>query len=91
MESLKYRRILLKLSGEALGNNLGTGIDPKRALSLPTRSKKFEKWVSMSQLSLVLATSGAGARELNWDGSGHSRLYGHVSYCNEWVGINGCP
>lgn len=34
MTNLKYQRILLKLSGEALGNQKGTGIDPERALAI---------------------------------------------------------
>ncbi len=34
MEELKYHRILLKLSGEALGNTSGTGIDPQQAVHI---------------------------------------------------------
>jgi uridylate kinase len=34
MEELKYHRILLKLSGEALGNASGTGIDPQQAVNI---------------------------------------------------------
>lgn len=34
MEGLKYRRILLKLSGEALSGPQGFGIDPRRALEM---------------------------------------------------------
>jgi len=34
MEELKYHRILLKLSGEALGNATGTGIDPQQAVHI---------------------------------------------------------
>ncbi|MEL7644451.1 MAG: UMP kinase [bacterium] len=34
MEELKYHRILLKLSGEALGNTSGTGIDPQQAVQI---------------------------------------------------------
>lgn len=43
MEALKYRRILLKLSGEALGNNLGTGIDPKRAHVIANQVKEVRE------------------------------------------------
>jgi uridylate kinase len=39
MESLKYHRILLKLSGEALGGDVGSGIDPTRALEIAGRVK----------------------------------------------------
>lgn len=34
MEELKYHRILLKLSGEALCSEAGTGIDPKQAVHI---------------------------------------------------------
>jgi uridylate kinase len=37
MESLKYHRILLKLSGEALAGDEGFGIDPSRALDIARR------------------------------------------------------
>ena len=39
MESLKYHRILLKLSGEALMGDVGSGIDPRRALDIANRVK----------------------------------------------------
>lgn len=37
MEDLKYHRILLKLSGEALGSTTGTGIDPQQAVQIARR------------------------------------------------------
>ena len=37
MAELKYHRILLKLSGEALGGQGGSGIDPKRAEDIAER------------------------------------------------------
>lgn len=37
MDGLKYHRILLKLSGEALGSTQGTGLDPQRALDIARR------------------------------------------------------
>jgi uridylate kinase len=37
MESLKYHRILLKLSGEALGNTQGSGLDPQCAKDIARR------------------------------------------------------
>ena len=37
MEGLKYRRILLKLSGESLSGDQGFGIDPGRALDIAER------------------------------------------------------
>ena len=43
MESLKYHRILLKLSGEALGSAQGSGIDPQQALSIAKRVKEVRE------------------------------------------------
>jgi uridylate kinase len=37
MEELKFKRILLKLSGEALGSTTGTGINPKAAIQIAQR------------------------------------------------------
>ena len=42
-QSLKYRRILLKLSGEALGGPQGSGIDPKRAEEIANRVSEVRK------------------------------------------------
>ena len=43
MEKIKYRRVLLKLSGEALGSDGGAGIDPQRALSIASRVKEVRE------------------------------------------------
>lgn len=43
MDTLKYSRILLKLSGEALGNNIGSGIDPQRALAIANTIKEVRE------------------------------------------------
>ena len=43
MESLKYHRILLKLSGEALGGDTGAGIDPTRGLDIARRIKEVRE------------------------------------------------
>ncbi len=40
MENLKYRRILLKLGGEALGHDDGDGINPEAALRIAGRVKE---------------------------------------------------
>ncbi len=37
MEEVKYKRIVIKLSGEALAGDDGTGIDPKRAANIAKR------------------------------------------------------
>jgi uridylate kinase len=43
MESLKYHRILLKLSGEALSGMNGSGIDPERARDIASRVKEVRE------------------------------------------------
>ncbi len=43
MESLKYHRILLKLSGEALSGPHGSGIDPERARDIASRVKEVRE------------------------------------------------
>ena len=43
MEQIKYKRILLKLSGEALGNEIGVGIDPHCAVSIAKRVKEVRE------------------------------------------------
>lgn len=43
MDGLKYHRILLKLSGEALAGEEGFGIDPHRAIDIATRVKKVRE------------------------------------------------
>ena len=37
-EEYRYKRVLLKLSGEALAGDLGYGIDPRWSIPWPTRS-----------------------------------------------------
>ncbi len=43
MESLKYHRVLLKLSGEALAPQGGSGIDPTAALAIAERVKEIRE------------------------------------------------
>ena len=43
MEALKYHRILLKLSGEALSSDDGFGIDPHRAIDIAKRVRKIRE------------------------------------------------
>lgn len=43
MESLKFHRILLKLSGEALSGDSGNGIDPMRARDIALRVKEVRE------------------------------------------------
>lgn len=43
VEHLKYKRILLKLSGEALSGPSGVGIDPKRATNIAHRIREVRE------------------------------------------------
>jgi uridylate kinase len=43
MEDLKYHRILLKISGEALAGETGFGIDPQRALDISRRVREVRE------------------------------------------------
>ena len=43
MADLKYKRILLKLSGEALGGKSGFGIDVDEAESIASRIKEVRE------------------------------------------------
>lgn len=43
MDSLKYHRILLKLSGEALAGDDGFGIDPRRAVDIAARVRNVRE------------------------------------------------
>src|SRR5512136_2390095 len=43
MAQLKYKRILLKLSGEALGGELGRGIDVDEAEAIASRIKEVRE------------------------------------------------
>mgnify|MGYP006943669406 CR=1 FL=1 len=63
MDGLKYHRILLKLSGEALASPQGFGIDPQRALHIAERLAKCVNWAWMLPSSLGPATSGAAASD----------------------------
>jgi uridylate kinase len=43
MESLKYHRILLKVSGESLSGTVGSGIDPHRATDIAKRIREVRE------------------------------------------------
>jgi len=43
MKELKYHRILLKLSGEALGGTQGNGIDPQQAIQIARRVREVRE------------------------------------------------
>ena len=79
MESKKYHRIVLKLSGEALAGKQGYGIDPE---TVETIAKQV---VAVNQLGVQVASSSAAAtsgeacpvRPKAWTRFG--RLHGHAA------------
>ncbi len=40
----KFKRILLKLSGESLMGKQSFGIDPERLVIMQSRSRKYMRW-----------------------------------------------
>ena len=56
-QTSKYKRVVLKLSGEALAGDKGFGINPIIIKSVAP-SRKLLRWIAKSQLSLVVAIFG---------------------------------
>lgn len=59
MADIKYKRVLLKLSGEALAGEKGFGIDPETVKKLLKSSKKYMLLVQKSPSFVAAETSGA--------------------------------
>lgn len=71
MESKKYHRIVLKLSGEALAGKQGYGIDPETVETIAKQVVEVNKLGVRSPSSSAAATSGAAcpARLKAWTAS----------------------
>jgi uridylate kinase len=78
-----YRRVLLKLSGEALMGNLGYGIDPITVQEIA--AEVAEIVASNVQVAIVVggAISFAALKRRQLDGSSNRRLYRHDCYSDE--------
>ena len=91
MEELKYHRILLKLSGEALGTSLRTGIDPQRAVNIAMRVREVRE---MGVDVAIVIGAGNLLAWASWPGAGygsrHRRLHGHAGNRDECTGADGC-
>lgn len=57
-QTSKYKRVVLKLSGEALAGDKGFGINPIIIKSVARQVVKLLRWIAKSQLSLVVAIFG---------------------------------
>jgi uridylate kinase len=57
METAKYGRVLLKLSGEALMGDQGFGIEPQIVQRLASEIQDIHNWVSKLASSSVVETS----------------------------------
>ena len=88
---LRYRRILLKLSGEALLGERQYGVDPASARSSPARSPTSARWASRSASWSAAATSSAARRVGRGDGPRHRRLHRHAGDRDERARAPGCP
>ncbi len=64
METLAYHRILLKLSGEALGGAGGVGIDPIRANHIAQRVREVREMGV--DVAIVIGGGNFGAAALGW-------------------------
>ena len=88
MESKKYHRIVLKLSGEALAGKQGYGIDPE---TVETIAKQV---VEVNKLGVQVAIVVGGGniwRGLSGSAKGMDRvrLHGHAGYGHEFPGPPG--
>ena len=64
--ALKYQRILLKISGEALGGEKGTGFDEPTMDAICGGVKKAHELGVQIALWLAAATSGAAVPAARW-------------------------
>ena len=72
----KYKRILIKLSGEALAGERGVGIDIKTVQNMAQEIKEVHELGI--EIALVI-----GGGNLWRDGSCSSRLHRYAWYCHE--------
>ena len=63
----KYKRVVLKLSGEAMAGQSGFGIDPA---TIKEMVKEIKEVHALGVLLSVVAISGAGLQALRWAWNG---------------------
>ena len=91
MENIKYRRILLKFSGEALAGDSGIGIDPHQAVHIAERVKEVREMGV--DVAIVIGAGnlwrGRSGLDMGMDRATADYM-GMPGYRNECSGINGC-
>ena len=86
-QTSKYKRVVLKLSGEALAGEDGFGINPIIIKSVVNKWQKLLRWIAKLQSSLVAAIFGEVRQVVTSVWIVVRGLYGYVSYCNECISI----
>ena len=80
----KYKRILVKLSGEAIGGTDGRGIDRSKL------ERVVEQLVKLSEENIEIAVViGAGNLWRGLYGKSNSRLYGNACYNIKCFSVTG--
>ena len=88
-QSLRYRRVLLKLSGEALMGMREYGICPETLAGLADEIAETHGWASSWRWSSAAGTSSAAPRDERGPGSGHRRPHGHAGDVDQRAGLAG--
>ena len=82
---MKYKRILLKLSGEALMGNRQYGIDPDRL------SEYAQDIKTITDLGVEVAIVIGGGNIFRGVAGASTRiLYGNASNCYQWLSFTKC-
>ena len=68
---IKYKRILLKLSGESFGNENGRGVETKQFITL---AKEVQKIVKLGVELAIVVGGGNILRGAKLSGTGKSRI-----------------
>jgi hypothetical protein len=89
-KTLKYRRILLKLSGESLSSPKGFGIDPLRAEDIALRVKDVHELGVDVAIVIGAGNLWRGRSGLDRGMDRYGRLYGYAGDGNECPGSDGC-
>ena len=89
--TIKYKRILLKLSGESLGGADGLGIHPEQAefvakIIADVRQQNVDVAIVIGAGNLWRGRTGI---QRQGDGPRYSRLHGYAGYSDECPGADG--
>ena len=87
----QYRRILLKISGEALAGPLSFGLEPDRVTALAAEVAGVAR--TGVQIGLGVGRRqhlSRDCRRCSPHGPGAGRPHGHAGYCHQCAGLPGC-